>query len=126
MHHLSVLPDTGLARLLGLSPLPDAFSLLLFAMVTLYLLLVELATSRFHRHRAVRPDAPIRTQTENWTDTSDLEHRDSSTFQGLNDARPNGLKGRCDVCPYRYFFRSPHNGSMTTERHLDQRQRALP
>ena len=39
----AVLPYTGLARLLGFTPLPTTFFLLLFGMVVVYLLLVELA-----------------------------------------------------------------------------------
>ena len=45
----AVLPYTGLAHLLGFSPLPGVFFLLLFAMVVFYLLLVELAKTRFYR-----------------------------------------------------------------------------
>ncbi len=45
----AVLPYTGLAHLLGFTPLPTAFFLLLFAMVVAYLLLVELAKTRFYR-----------------------------------------------------------------------------
>ena len=45
----AVLPYTGLAHLLGFSPLPSEFFLLLFAMVVFYLLLVELAKTRFYR-----------------------------------------------------------------------------
>ena len=45
----AVLPYTGLAHLLGFTPLPTTFFLLLFAMVVIYLLLVELAKTRFYR-----------------------------------------------------------------------------
>ncbi len=45
----AVLPYTGLAHLLGFTPLPTTFFLLLFAMVVVYLLLVELAKTRFYR-----------------------------------------------------------------------------
>jgi Mg2+-importing ATPase len=44
-----VLPYTGLANLLGFTPLPTKFFLLLFGMVVVYLLLVELAKTRFYR-----------------------------------------------------------------------------
>jgi Mg2+-importing ATPase len=45
----AVLPYTGLATLLGFTPLPTTFFLLLFAMVAGYLLLVEAAKTRFYR-----------------------------------------------------------------------------
>jgi len=45
----AVLPYTGLATLLGFTPLPTTFFLLLFAMVVVYLVLVELAKTRFYR-----------------------------------------------------------------------------
>ena len=45
----AVLPYTGIAHLLGFTPLPTTFFLLLFGMVVFYLLLVELAKSRFYR-----------------------------------------------------------------------------
>jgi P-type Mg2+ transporter len=51
----AILPYTGLARLLGFTPLPAAFFLLLAGMVVVYLLLVELAKARFYR--AVPPRA---------------------------------------------------------------------
>ena len=55
----AVLPYTGLAHLLGFSPLPAAFFLLLFAMVVVYLLLVELAKVWFYRTpRALVTPAP--------------------------------------------------------------------
>jgi P-type Mg2+ transporter len=49
----AVLPYTGLAGLLGFTPLPAAFFGLLAGMVVAYLLLVELAKTRFYR--AARP-----------------------------------------------------------------------
>jgi Mg2+-importing ATPase len=65
----AILPYTGLANLLGFTPLPTAFFLLLFAMVVVYLLLVELAKTRFYRvprgipdARSSRPAAITRTQ----------------------------------------------------------------
>ncbi|HEY5399313.1 MAG TPA: magnesium-translocating P-type ATPase [Trebonia sp.] len=52
-----ILPYTGLAHLLGFTPLPAAFFLLLAGMVTVYLLLVELAKTRFYRASHGIPDA---------------------------------------------------------------------
>ena len=54
----AVLPYTGLARLLGFTPLPATFFLLLFAMVTVYLVLVELAKTRFYRTGLARTQGP--------------------------------------------------------------------
>ena len=45
----AVLPYTGLASLLGFTPLPTSFFLILFGMVVVYLVLVELAKTRFYR-----------------------------------------------------------------------------
>jgi len=45
----AVLPYTGLANLLGFTPLPATFFLLLSGMVVIYLLLVELAKTPFYR-----------------------------------------------------------------------------
>jgi len=50
----AVLPYTGLAPLLGFTPLPTKFFLLLFAMVVAYLVLVELAKTRFYRSPRVQ------------------------------------------------------------------------
>ena len=58
----AILPYTGLAHVLGFSPLPTKFFLLLFAMVVVYLILVELAKTRFYRAaHARRPPTPSRT-----------------------------------------------------------------
>ena len=54
----AILPYTGLANLLGFTPLPTAFFLLLFAMVVIYLLLVELAKTRFYRTPRARSPRP--------------------------------------------------------------------
>ena len=55
----AILPYTGLSRLLGFKPLPAAFFLILFAMVVVYLVLVEFAKTFFYRtSRAVTPPAP--------------------------------------------------------------------
>jgi Mg2+-importing ATPase len=65
----AVLPYTGLAHLLGFTPLPWSFFLLLIGMVVVYLFLVELAKTRFYRARhAVRPPTPS-------THTQRLERR---------------------------------------------------
>ena len=45
----AVLPYTGLATLLGFTPLPTTFFLILFGMVVVYLVLVEFAKTRFYR-----------------------------------------------------------------------------
>lgn len=45
----AVLPYTGIADLMGFTPLPTTFFLLLFAMVIAYLVLVEAAKTRFYR-----------------------------------------------------------------------------
>jgi Mg2+-importing ATPase len=59
----AVLPYTGVAGLLGFTPLPTAFFLLLFAMVVVYLLLVELAKTQFYRvHPHARRAASTHTQ----------------------------------------------------------------
>ena len=53
----AILPYTGLAGLLGFTPLPAKFFLLLFGMVVVYLVLVEAAKTRFYRapHATSRP-----------------------------------------------------------------------
>ena len=53
----AILPYTGIAHLLGFTPLPTTFFLLLFGMVAVYLLLVELAKSRFYRDPTC-PESP--------------------------------------------------------------------
>jgi len=45
----AILPYTGLVNLLGVTPLPTTFFLLLFATVVVHLLLVELPKTRFYR-----------------------------------------------------------------------------
>jgi Mg2+-importing ATPase len=60
----AVLPYTGIAHLLGFTPLPTTFFLLLFGMVVFYLLLVELAKSRFYRARHARIPSPPSTRAE--------------------------------------------------------------
>jgi Mg2+-importing ATPase len=58
----AVLPYTGLARLLGFTPLPAAFFGLLVGMVVVYLLLVELAKMWFYR--TARPSRPGSTHAQ--------------------------------------------------------------
>jgi P-type Mg2+ transporter len=60
----AILPYTGLAPLLGFTPLPTAFFLLLFGMVVVYLLLVELAKTRFYRLPHTRSSPPASTHAE--------------------------------------------------------------
>ena len=60
----AILPYTGLARLLGFTPLPARFFLLLFAMVVVYLLLVEGAKTRFYRAAHARRHAVAFTNME--------------------------------------------------------------
>ncbi|MGO8873610.1 MAG: magnesium-translocating P-type ATPase [Acidimicrobiales bacterium] len=60
----AILPYTGLATLLGFTPLPTTFFLLLFGMVVVYLLLVELAKTRFYRAPHARRPRPPSTPTE--------------------------------------------------------------
>ena len=54
----AILPYTGLANLLGFTPLPATFFLILFGMVVVYLILVELAKSRFYRTPHPHPTPP--------------------------------------------------------------------
>jgi len=60
----AILPWTGLAHLLGFTPLPTTFFLLLFGMVVVYLLLVELAKTRFYRVPHARTPRPPSTHAE--------------------------------------------------------------
>ena len=60
----AILPYTGLASLLGFTPLPTTFFLLLFGMVVVYLLLVELAKTRFYRAPHARTPRIASTHTE--------------------------------------------------------------
>ena len=60
----AVLPYTGLAHLLGFTPLPTTFFLLLLGMVIVYLLLVELAKTRFYRPPQARTPRPPPTHAE--------------------------------------------------------------
>ena len=60
----AILPYTGLARLLGFTPLPATFFLLLVGMVVVYLLLVELAKTRFYRAPRAQPPRPASSHAE--------------------------------------------------------------
>jgi Mg2+-importing ATPase len=60
----AILPWTGLSHLLGFTPLPTTFFLLLFGMVVVYLLLVELAKTRFYRVPHARTPRPLSTHAE--------------------------------------------------------------
>jgi len=60
----AILPYTGLAHLLGFTPLPATFFLLLFGMVVVYLLLVELAKTPFYRTRRARTPRPPSTRAQ--------------------------------------------------------------
>ncbi len=71
----AVLPYTGLAHLLGFSPLPGVFFLLLFAMVVVYLFLVEVAKARFYRLPHARPSPPPLTHAQRMT--RQIRHRAS-------------------------------------------------
>lgn len=56
----AILPYTGLANLLGFTPLPTTFFLLLFGMVVVYLVMVEGAKTRFYRvpYAGTKPPVP--------------------------------------------------------------------
>jgi len=60
----AILPYTGLANLLGFAPLPATFFLLLSGMVVIYLLLVELAKTRFYRIPHARSPRPPTSHAE--------------------------------------------------------------
>ena len=60
----AILPYTGLAHLLGFTPLPATFFLILFAMVVVYLILVELAKTRFYRTPHPHTPRPPSTHTQ--------------------------------------------------------------
>ncbi len=60
----AVLPYTGLAHILGFTPLPATFFLILFGMVVTYLLLVEYAKSLFFRAPHATTPGPVSTHEE--------------------------------------------------------------
>jgi Mg2+-importing ATPase len=65
----AVLPYTGLATLLGFTPLPTTFFLILFGMVVVYLVLVEVAKLWFYR------SAPVRSHPQRSSHTERMERR---------------------------------------------------
>jgi hypothetical protein len=74
----AALPYTGLAPLLGSTPLPTTSFLLLFAMVVVYLVSVELAKARFSRAPHVRrPPTPLSPSNDS-SGASVAGQRDSS------------------------------------------------
>jgi len=60
----AILPFTGLAHLLSFTPLPTAFFLILFGMVVIYLVLVELAKTRFYRAPHAKTPRPASSHRE--------------------------------------------------------------
>ncbi len=60
----AILPYTGLANLLGFTPLPAQFFLILFGMVVVYLFVVELAKSRFYRAPHAKTPRIVSTHAE--------------------------------------------------------------
>jgi Mg2+-importing ATPase len=60
----AILPYTGLARLLGFTPLPAVFFGWLFGMVVVYLVLVEVAKTRFYRVPHARSPRPVVARVE--------------------------------------------------------------
>jgi P-type Mg2+ transporter len=60
----AVLPFTGLAHVLGFTPLPATFFLILFGMVVVYLVLVEVAKTRFYRAPHAWTQRPVSSHAE--------------------------------------------------------------
>jgi Mg2+-importing ATPase len=60
----AILPYTGVAHLLGFTPLPAKFFAILFFMVAVYLCLVELAKTRFYHAPHARSPRPPSTPAE--------------------------------------------------------------
>jgi Mg2+-importing ATPase len=73
----ALLPFTGLAHLLGFTPLPTEFFLLLFAMVVVYLFLVEVAKVYFYRSMKAHPAPAALSHTQR---TERLMRRRASRF----------------------------------------------
>jgi Mg2+-importing ATPase len=87
----AILPFTGLAHLLGFTPLPTTFFLILFGMVVVYLVRVELVkTSFFYRRLHAQTQRPPSTHAER------MEPRIRRRAAG--------------------FIRHPAQGSQTTDR----------
>ena len=85
----AALPYTGLAHLLDFTPLPTTFFLLLFGMVVVYLLLVELAKTRFYRTPHGRTPRIAPTHTERLERR--IRHRVSWFVHVVNpEAEPSG------------------------------------
>ncbi len=86
----AILPYTGLARLLGFTPLPATFFLLLFGMVVFYLFLVELAKTRFYRAPHAR--TPRRASTHAERLERRIRRRVSRFIHPLNHGPQTGTK----------------------------------
>ena len=86
----AILPYTGLAHLLGFTPLPTTFFLLLFGMVVVYLVLVELAKTRFYRAPHAHTPRLHPPTPKGWSDASDAGRPASFT----TPLRCTGLIGR--------------------------------
>ena len=52
------LPFTGLSHVLGFTPLPAAFFLVLVVLIVTYMVLVDVAKALFYRAHAARPAVP--------------------------------------------------------------------
>ena len=89
----AVLPYTGLATLLGFTPLPAAFFLILFAMVVVYLLLVELAKLWFYRTPGPRAPRVASTHAER------LERRIRRRASRFVRYAADGIEGRGHQVP---------------------------
>ena len=85
-------PYTGLARLLGFTPLPGAFFLLLAGMVVVYLVLVEVAKALFYRRAPASVRRPVTTHGQR------LERRIRRRADALHPA-PGGLRRRGLLTP---------------------------
>ncbi|MGO9857361.1 MAG: magnesium-translocating P-type ATPase [Acidimicrobiales bacterium] len=89
----AVLPYTGLAHLLGFTPLPVSFFLALFGMVVTYLLLVELAKIPFYRNRAPNAETPRRATTRVERLERQIHRRVSRFMHPLNHWQQAGVAG---------------------------------
>jgi Mg2+-importing ATPase len=88
----AILPYTGLAHLLGFTPLPTTFFLLLFGMVVVYLLLVELAKTQFYRAPRARSSRHVTTHAERME--RHLRRRASRFIRFVTTDEHNGEEGR--------------------------------
>jgi Mg2+-importing ATPase len=89
----AILPYTGLAHLLGFTPLPASFFLALFGLVVTYLLLVELAKIPFYRNRAPNADTPRRATTRVERLERRIHRRVSRFIHPLNHGPQVGVRG---------------------------------